>query len=201
VIRINLLPYRAQRRQQRCRAFFVLLLSSALMGIFIVTVMACWFVARLDRQEMRNQYIRAENKRLDERIREVVALQQEIATLSLRQQAVESMQADRNQPGYLLDELVRQVPAGVYLHSLQQHEQQVRIKGYAQSNDRISELLRNLEYRSHWLEKPVLIEVRSALLEGYPAGQRVSAFSIHVRMRRTSDVQSDKQADPSSHVS
>src|SRR5690606_36261748 len=178
----------------RCRAFFVLLLSSALMGIFIVTVMACWFVARLDRQEMRNQYIRAENKRLDERIREVVALQQEIATLSLRQQAVESMQADRNQPVYLLDELVRQVPAGVYLHSLQQHEQQVRIKGYAQSNDRISELLRNLEYRSHWLEKPVLIEVRSALLEGYPAGQRVSAFSIHVRMRRTSDVQADKQA-------
>ena len=108
--------------------------------------------------------------------------------MKARQQAVEDLQSDRNQPVYLMDELVKQVPEGVYLNSLKQEGQRVALNGYAQSNERVSELLRNLGNNSAWLERPDLIEIRSANIGGTGRdSKRVFAFTVNVGIKRPSD--------------
>lgn len=191
MIRINLLPHREERRKQRKQAFVALMLASAVVGALIVAAVGGYFASRLANQETRNQYIKAENARLDVQIKEVATLRQEIEALKARQQAVEDLQSDRNQPVYLLDELAQQVPEGVYLKAFQQNGQRVKLNGYAQSNERVSGLLRNLGNRSPWLEKPDLVEIRSVSL-GQGRGndaKRVFEFTVNVDIRRPRDME------------
>ena len=188
MIRINLLPHREEKRKLRKQAFVALMLLGALAGAMIVAVGGAYFASYLSAQEERNQFIKAENARLDVQIKEVASLKREIEALKARQQAVEDLQADRNQPVYLLDELAQHVPEGVYLKSFSQDGQRVRLNGYAQSNERVSELLRNLGNRSPWLEKPDLIEIRSVGIGQGKEAKRVFDFTVNVDIRRPRDM-------------
>jgi type IV pilus assembly protein PilN len=192
MVRINLLPHREARRKERKTAFFAMLILSAFAGAVLVLAVGGIISARISGQTERNAFIQAENDRLDVQIREIASLKQEIEGLKARQQAVEDLQSDRNQPVYLMDELVRQVPEGIYLKGFKQTGQKVQLNGYAQSNERVSELLRNLGNASPWLEHPELIEIKAATVGQGKEARRVFEFSMNVGIRR----QRDREAAP-----
>lgn len=196
MIRINLLPHREERRKLRKAAFMRLLLLSALMGGAIALAIGGFIAAKIANQNQRNDYIKAENAKLDSQIKEIATLKQEIEALKARQQAVEDLQSDRNQPVYLMDELVKQVPEGIYLRAFKQESQRVVINGYAQSNERVSELLRNLGNNSPWLERPDLIEIRSTALGQGRDAKKVFDFTVNVGIKRPRDKETTAPAAP-----
>lgn len=194
--KINLLPHREAKRKLRKQAFFALLALSAILGGATVLAVGGYIANNIANQTQRNDFIKAENAKLDAQIKEIEGLKQEIEALKARQQAVEDLQSDRNQPVYLLDELVKQVPEGAYLRSFKQNGQRVVLNGYAQSNERVSELLRNLGNNSQWLERPDLIEIRSIGIGQGKDAKKVYDFTINVGIKRPRD--KDKApADPS----
>jgi type IV pilus assembly protein PilN len=186
VILINLLPHREARRQQRKQAFFAGIGMSVLVGAVIVLVWYTGVKTQIDTQEERNQFLSSEIKRLDAQIADVATLKAEIEALKARQKAVEDLQADRNMPVYLLNELVKQTPEGVYLTGVKQAGQQVTINGVAQTNERISEFLRNAANNSPWLERPNLVEIRSQTMAvaGSRDQRRMFAFTMGVTLKR-----------------
>jgi type IV pilus assembly protein PilN len=190
VILINLLPHREAARKRRREAFYASMGVAALAGGAIAGAIFIWYAAQISNQQGRNALLQTEIKKLEGQIKEISTLQQEIAALRARQQAVEDLQADRNMPVHLLNELVRQLPDGVYVSSVKQADQVVTIQGTAQSNERVSELLRNLGNNSPWLTRPELVEIVAGSVALSPREQRrVSNFSMRVRLLRSSEVQ------------
>jgi type IV pilus assembly protein PilN len=187
MIRINLLPHREARRKERKNAFVAMLALSLVVGGVVVLAVAGFIGHNISNQNQRNEFIKAENKRLDAEIAEIATLKQEIEALKARQQAVEDLQSDRNQPVYLMDELVKQVPEGIYLRSFKQAGQRVVLNGHAQSNERVSELLRNLGNNSPWLERPDLIEIRSTGTGQGKDAKKVFDFTVNVGIKRPRD--------------
>ncbi len=190
-IAINLLPHRAIRREQRRRAFISLCIFTIVLGLAIVLLVGGVFQAAISLQNSRNEFIAAENRKLDEQIKQVASLQQEIDALRARQQAVEDLQSDRNQPVHLLDELVKLTPEGIYLRSVKQEGLKVVIAGVAQSNERVSEFLRNLSDKSAWIEKPNLIEIKSSTApstQTQRGASRLYEFSLDVLIKRASSL-------------
>ena len=185
MILINLLPHREEKRKQRKRAFFASLVASALAGVAIVGVWYSVLQQMTAAQESRNSFLQAEITRLDTQIKDIATLRAEIEALKARQKAVEDPQTDRNVPVHLLNELVRQTPEGVYLTSIRQNGQVVALTGMAQTNERVSELLRNTLYSSPWLEKPELVEIK-AMTMGTPGRdqRRLFEFSMRVTIKR-----------------
>jgi len=189
VILINLLPHREAARKRRRENFYAALGVSALAGLLIAGMAYVWFEMHIGAQNARNQYLQTAITKLDSEIREISTLQAEIAALRARQQAVEDLQADRNMPVYLLNELVKQMPDGVYLTSMKQENQLVTLRGMAQSNERVSELLRNLGNNSPWLERAELVEITAATISLTPRDQRrVANFTVRVALKRPTDV-------------
>ena len=186
MIRINLLPHREEKRKQRRKAFFAMLALSALIGGIILAAGAGFIANSIANQAARNTVIKNANAKLDQEIKEIASLKQEIEALKARQQAVEDLQSDRNQPVHLLDELVKQVPEGIYLRSFKQEAQRVVLNGYAQSNERVSELLRNLTNNATWLECPDLIEIRSTGIGQGKDAKKVFDFTVNVGIKRES---------------
>lgn len=200
MILINLLPHREVARKRRREAFYASLVASALGGVVVAGAIYAWYAAQISDQQSKNQVLQTEIARLEVQIKDIAALQAEIAGLRARQQAVEDLQTDRNMPVHLLNELVKQLPDGVYVTSLKQDNQVVSINGIAQSNERVSELLRNLGNASSWLTKPELVEITSANVALTPRDQRrVSNFVMKVRLLRASEAQ--KAANPASGAS
>jgi type IV pilus assembly protein PilN len=189
VILINLLPHREAARKRRREAFFATLGVSALMGGVIAGAIFLWYAAQISNQQSKNVVLQSEIKRLEGQIKDIATLQEEIAALRARQQAVEDLQADRNMPVHLLNEMVRQLPDGVYVTNLKQENQVVSIQGVAQSNERVSELLRNLSNNSPWLTKPELIEIVSSTMALGKEQRRVANFQMKVRLLRSSEAQ------------
>ena len=159
MILINLLPHREAARKQRRDLFNVTLGASALLGGLIAGGIFLWYQAQISQQQGKNNVLTREIKVLEGQIKDIATLEAEIAGLRARQQAVEDLQADRNQPVHLLTELVKQLPDGVYIATMRQENQNVTLQGVAQSNERVSELLRNLSRNSDWVTKPELIEI------------------------------------------
>lgn len=199
MIKINLLPHREEKRKQRQKEFVAMLVFGAVIGAFIILIVGMYFSSQLSDQEERNNYIRTENARLDKQIKEVADLKSEIDALKARQQAVEDLQADRNQPVYLMDELTQQMPEGVYLQSFKQNGQHVLLKGYAQSNERVSQFLRNLGNNSPWLERPDLIEIRAANQGKGKDARDVFTFTINVGIKRPRDQDKPAATAAASH--
>ncbi|HEX9720880.1 MAG TPA: PilN domain-containing protein [Ramlibacter sp.] len=191
MILINLLPHREAARKRRRESFYASLLVSALAGFVVAGGIYVWYATRISEQQSKNTVLSTEIKRLEAQIKDIATLQAEIAALRARQQAVEDLQADRNMPVHLVNELVRQLPDGVYLTSLKQDNQVVTLQGVAQSNERVSELLRNLGNNSQWLTKPDLVEIASGTvaLNARDTKRRVSNFTLRVRLLRATDVQ------------
>jgi len=194
MIRINLLPHREEKRKQRKNAFFMMLALFAIVGAVVVLVVGFAIANNIANQNQRNDFIKAENTKLDSQIKEISALKDEIAALKARQQAVEDLQSDRNQPVYLMDELVKQVPEGVFLRGFKQQGQRVDLQGYAQSNERVSELLRNLGNNSTWLERPELIDIHFVSLGQGKESKRVADFSVNVAIKRPRDKEKELSA-------
>jgi type IV pilus assembly protein PilN len=187
MVRINLLPHREEKRKQKKAAFLALMVLCAILGAVVLLLVGGYNARRMAIQNERNHVIEKANAELDKKIVEIATLKQEIEALKARQQAVEDLQGDRNQPVYLLDELVRQTPDGVYLKAFKQDGQRVSMSGYAQSQERVSEFLRNLAGQSQWLERPELIEVRAATLEKSKVIRKVVEFIIIVGIKRARD--------------
>ena len=190
MILINLLPHREAARKRKREAFYTALGISALAGGVIAGIIFLWYAAQISNQQDKNMVLQTEIKRLEGQIKDIATLQAEIAALRARQQAVEDLQADRNMPVHLLNELVKQLPDGVYVSNLKQENQVVSITGTAQSNERVSELLRNLGNNSPWLTRPELVEITSGNVALSPRDQRrVANFTMRVRLLRASEAQ------------
>lgn len=200
MILINLLPHREAARKRRREAFYTALGVSAVAGGVIAGIIFLWYAAQISNQQDKNMVLQTEIKRLEAQIKDIATLQTEIAALRARQQAVEDLQADRNMPVHLLNELVKQLPDGVYVSSLRQDNQVVSIAGVAQSNERVSEMLRNLGNNSPWLTRPELVEITSGSVALSPRDQRrVANFTLKVRLLRASEA--NKAANPASGAS
>ncbi|MFZ6674253.1 PilN domain-containing protein [Undibacterium sp. Xuan67W] len=184
MIKINLLPHREAKRKQLKNDFYTLLLFSGIIAAAIIIAVGTFFSMRISQQADRNNFIKSENTKLDEKIKEVASLKQEIDGLKARQQAVEDLQGDRNQPVFMLDELVKLTPEGVFLKTLKQDGQRIVLNGYAQSNQRVSEFLRSLGNKSPWMDKPELIEIKSAGLGQGRDAKKVFDFTVNVGIKR-----------------
>lgn len=185
MILINLLPHREEKRKRRKTAFFVGLGVSALVGLGIAAVGYAVLMQLTSDQQGRNQYLKAEIDRLEIQIKDIANLRSEIESLKARQKAVEDLQTDRNTPVHLLNELAKHTPEGVYLTSIRQAGQVVTINGIAQTNERVSEFLRNTARSSEWLERPELVEIRLANLTTNNREQkRLFDFSMRVSIKQ-----------------
>ncbi|MEI8029872.1 MAG: PilN domain-containing protein [Comamonadaceae bacterium] len=190
MILINLLPHREVARKLRRDLFNVSVALAALAGGLLAGIIFLWFQAHIASQQEKNQLLQAEIKQFDDQIKDIASLESEIAALRARQQAVEDLQADRNMPVHLLTELVQQLPDGVYVASMRQDNQNVTLQGVAQSNERVSELLRNLANNTPWFSKPELVEIVSGSVTLAPRDQRrVANFTIRVRLTRASEAE------------
>lgn len=161
MIKINLLPHREMRRERRKKDFVGFGMFVGIVAAGIAFLGITFVAGMISDQNARNEFIKAKNTELDGQIKEIAELQSEIDALKARQLAVENLQSDRTLPVHLLDELVKRVPEGIQLKSIKQEELKVTLVGIAQSNDRVSELLRQLAYQTPWLEKPELNEIKA----------------------------------------
>lgn len=141
-------------------------------------------------QQNKNAFLQREIKVLEGQIKEIASIEDEIAALRARQKAVEDLQSDRNLPVHLLSELVKQLPDGVYITSVKQSGQAIAMQGMAQSNERVSELLRNLANNTPWLAKPELVEIIANSVALSPRDQRrVAAFNLRFQLVRATEAQ------------
>lgn len=194
--RINLLPHREARRELKKKVFWTATALSFVAGLLTIGLVWTILQGYIANQEARNEFIRVENRKLDAQIKEIASLREEIEGLRARQSAVEDLQADRNLPVYLLDELVKQVPEGIYLRSIKQTDRKVNVTGWATTNERVSELLRNLQNNSKALEKPELIEIKVAPQSPSGLNRRVFEFALNFAMKPTPErTQMQQQAD------
>ena len=178
--RVNLLPHREERRKRGRQHFFVLAGATAVLGTLIVVVMHGFYATKIDTQKDRSQFLKGEIVKLDKDIAEINNLKEQIQSLLARKQVIETLQADRAQTVRLLDQLVLQTPDGVYLKSVVQKGLRVNLVGYAQSNARVSTLMRNIS-SSPWLEKPELVEVKASTTADK---KRVSEFTLNLSLKR-----------------
>ena len=198
MILINLLPHREAARKRRRETFQAIMGASALAGLGIAAAIYWWFQVMITDQQDRNNFLRGEIQVLEKQIKEIATIEEEIAALQARQKAVEDLQSDRNLPVHLLNELVKQLPDGVYVTSLKQADQVVTMQGMAQSNERVSEMLRNLTNNTPWFSKPELVEIIAANVSLSPKDQRrVASFNLRFRLVRSSEAQ---KADAANEV-
>ena len=189
VILINLLPHREEKRKRRKAAFFLGLGLAAAAGLAVVGV---WYVIlqqMTSGQQQRNEFLSAEIRKLEVQIKDIATLRAEIDALKARQKAVEDLQIDRNVPVHVLNELVKQTPEGIYYRTIKQDGQVLSLVGVAQTNERVSELLRNTGNNSEWLMRPELVEIKAATLQSSSRDQkRLFDFSMRVSIKRPQDV-------------
>ena len=189
MIRINLMPHRAIRREALKRQFIGVAVGVAVFGVAIWFLVHTMLAERIENQLGRNKFLDERIVELDKQIEEIKKLREQTAQLLARKKIVEALQANRAEAVHLLDELVRQLPDGVYLKGVKQTGQRVAINGYAQSNARVSTLMRNLE-SSPWLEQATLVEIKSAVQDN----QRLSEFQLNVNITRAKTEDSKKPA-------
>ncbi len=188
-MRINLLPWREARRAAQRKHIAALAGMVAVLGIAIVILVHGLLATKIAFQNDRNDFLKKENARLDTEIAEIKKLKDEIAALLARKQVIERLQSDRAQAVYLLEQLVRQVPDGVYLKSIKQQGLKVNFTGYAQSNARVSTLMRNLG-SSPYLQNPDLVEIKATMV----SNKRVSEFNMNVSLKQLQTEDAGKAA-------
>ena len=183
-MRINLLPHREQKRQARQRQFVSVAVGLAILGLATVGLVHVIFVAQIETQQSRNKLLKDEIAKLDEQIKEIDKLREQTQALLSRKQVVETLQTNRTEAVHLLDQMVRQLPDGVYLRTLKQVGPKVTAIGYAQSNARVSTLMRNIE-ASPWITQPELVEIKSVPLPGArEKDTRVNEFTLTFQLKR-----------------
>ncbi len=182
MIRINLLPHREEKRKRREQQFAVLAGVSAVIGLLVAGAVWLYLDSQVSQQKANVAFMKAEIDKLDKQIEEIRRIREETASLLAKKQVVEGLQANRSEPVQLLDQLLRQLPEGVYLKAIKQTGAKVNIQGYAQSNARVSTLMRNLG-ASPYLENPELIEIK-AVNSPDKSGSRVNEFNMNISIKR-----------------
>ena len=177
--RINLLPHREERRKRARTHFAVLAGITAVLGLVIVAAGWLFYSGRISNQEDRNRFLKSEIAKLDKEIDEIKEVKEKIEALLARKRIIETLQTDRVQTVNLMNELVKQMPEGVYLKSMKQTGARIDLAGYAQSNARVSTLMRNIE-ASPWLTQPVLVEVKAGSVEK----RRIAEFTMYLNLKR-----------------
>ncbi len=189
MILINLLPHREEKRQRKKVAFFAGLGVAAAAGLAVVGVWYLVVQQLTSAQQDRNAFLQTEIAKLEVQIKDIATLKAEIESLKARQKAVEDLQIDRNVPVHLLNELVKQSPEGIYFRTIKQDGQSLNVAGVAQTQERISEFLRNTAYSSEWLVRPELVESRATSVTGANREQRrLYDFSMRLNIKRPQDV-------------
>jgi type IV pilus assembly protein PilN len=179
MIRINLLPHREEAKKARREQFFVLVGLVAVLGALIVFAGYTLIGGAITSQESANDFLKKEIAVLDKQLDQIKRLKEQTQALLSRKQVIENLQRDRGETVYLLSELVKQVPEGIYLKAVKQDGLKINITGHAQSNARISALMRNLE-ASPWLEQPQLVESKAVVVNC----RRVYEFGMNFVMTR-----------------
>ncbi len=185
IVRINLLPHREERRQARQRQFVSIAVSLAVLSLAVIALVHGVFAAQIENQRSRNALLKTEIAKLDEQIKEIDRLREQIQAVISRKQVVETLQANRSEAVHLLDQLVRQLPDGVYLRSVKQVGPKITLNGYAQSNARVSTLMRNID-SSPWVDKPELVEIKLVPAPGAPpsSGLKMSEFTLNLQIKK-----------------
>lgn len=190
MILINLLPHREAARKRRKETFQATMVLSALIGLLVAGAIYWWFQVMIENQQAKNGLLRSEITVLESQIKEIAGLEGEITALRARQKAVEDLQSDRNLPVHMLNELVTQLPDGVYITNLRQEGMAVTMQGVAQSNERVSEMLRNLSEGTPWFSKPELVEIVARTVNVTAKDQRrAAAFNLRFQLTRASDAE------------
>ena len=179
MIRINLLPHRELRRKAQQQQFFIALGVVAAIGVAVWFVVHTYLNGQFEEQQERNKYLTEEIAKVDKQIEEIKKVKEQTAALLARAKVVETLQGNRAEVVHLLDQLVRQLPDGVYLKGVKQSGQKVAISGFTQSQARVSTLMRNLD-SSPYLENPVLIEIKAV----QQANQRLNEFTMNIDITR-----------------
>lgn len=201
MILINLLPHREERRKKRRAAFFAGLALTAMAGLLFAGLWYFVLQQMISSQRERNDFLRQEIAELEVQIKDIASLKSEIESLKARQKAVEDLQTDRNIPVHILNELVRQTPEGIYFSSVMQADQVLTVSGIAQTNERVSEFLRNTANSSEWLERPELIEIKAASVQTVGREQkRLFDFSVRITVKRPQDQVTPAASPPSAPV-
>jgi type IV pilus assembly protein PilN len=191
MVRINLLPHREQKRQARQRQFVSLVVGLGVLALAVVGLGHVVIAERIENQNSRNALLKGEIAKLDEQIKEIDRLRDQTQALLARKQVVETLQANRTEAVHLLDQLVRQLPDGIYLRSVKQNGTRVTLTGYAQSNARVSTLMRNIE-GSPWLTQPELVEIKSIAVDK----QKVNEFTLVIQVKRAAQMPATTPAAP-----
>jgi type IV pilus assembly protein PilN len=182
MIRVNLLPHREEARKRRQQQFGVLFGISLVIALLVAGAVWLFLDQQLTQQQANVAYMKGEIAKLDKQIEEIRKIREETASLLAKKQVVEGLQSNRSEPVQLLDQLLRQLPEGVYLKGIRQQGPKVNVTGYAQSNARVSTLMRNLG-ASPYLENPELVEIK-AVPAPDKSGNRVNEFNMNISIKR-----------------
>ena len=196
-VRINLLPHREEKRQARQRQFVSFAVLLAILSLAVVGLVHMIFATRIEDQEARNKLLKTEIAKLDEQIKEIDKLRDQIQQVLARKQVVETLQANRSEAVHLLDQVVRQLPDGVYLKSIKQSGNRIQVIGYAQSNARVSTLMRNID-ASPWVTAPELVEIKLVQLPGVRGAppQQANEFTLNMQTKRAPPVSAPAATRP-----
>jgi type IV pilus assembly protein PilN len=197
VIRLNLLPHREQKRQARRRQFVSLSIGLVVLALAVVALGHVVLANQIETQNSRNELLKTEIAKLDAQIKEIDKLREQTLALLSRKQIVETLQTNRTEAVHLIDQIVRQLPDGIYLRSVKQADTRVTLVGFAQSNARVSTLMRNIE-SSPWLSGPALVEIKSAQLPNN--GGRVNEFTLNLQVKRAAPPAAPPPAVPDKAV-
>jgi type IV pilus assembly protein PilN len=177
--RVNLLPHREERRKRSRQHFMTVSFGTAVIGAMLAGMVYQFYARQIEHQIERNTFLTNEIKKLDKDIADINELRNQIQALLARKQIIETLQTDRAQTVNVLEQLVRQMPEGVFLKSMKQTGGRIDLLGYAQSNARVSTLMRNIE-ASPWLTQPVLVEVKASNVDK----RRIAEFSMYLNLKR-----------------
>ena len=186
MIRINLLPHREEKRKLRRQQFIVLSVLSAGLAVALTGLIWIAINTQIENQNGRNKYLKDEIAKLDKQIDEISKIREETQSLLSKKQVVEGLQSYRSEPVYLLDQMLRQLPEGLYIKTIKQTGIKLNVTGYAQSNARVSAFMRNIQ-ASPYLENPELVEIKAVTLNS----QRANEFSLNFTVKRAK--QEDKR--------
>ena len=190
MIRINLLPHRAEKRKARQIQLIAFSVISLMLGALVVGLVHTYISSQISYQERRNQYLKTETAVLDKQIEEIKKLREQTESLLARKTVVEELQTTRSDVVHLMDQMLRILPDGVYLKSIKQAGTKINLTGFVQSNARVSTLMRAIE-NSPWLEKPSLVEIHAS---GGSGGTRISEFTLNFSLKKQAPATPDVPA-------
>jgi type IV pilus assembly protein PilN len=178
-VRINLLPHRELKRVARKREFIFVAAGTLVFALATALLAHTVLAGMVESQQNKNKFLKEEIAKVDKEIEEIQRLKEQTAALLARKQIVETLQANRTEAVHLLDQLVRQLPDGIYLKGVKQTNDKINLTGYAQSNSRIATLMRNFD-GSPWLSNAELVETKAVQLNNL----RVNEFSLNIQLRK-----------------